>query len=389
MKKWLLAVSGIVIIFALFYFLQGGNNNNNFEEIKTVVIKKDDLRLTVGATGVVTPYVEVEVKSKAGGEIISFLFEEGYNLSKGEVAVRLDPKTEKSRVNQAHADLLIAEAGLEKAGITLKDEELKLKRQKSLFEDKVISRQALDNAIIAAEKAKSDVKIAEAGLIRAEESLKEANDRLEDTEIKAPLAGTILRKYVEEGQVIASTTSSVSEGTLLFTMADLDRIYIKALVDETDIGRVRPDQTVDVTVDAYPEKTFKGNVVRIAPQGRVESTITVFEVTIEVENKDKSMLKPMMTANAEILTDLKKDVLLVPSEAVRAKGDEIGIYKASDGKSLWIPVSTGMSNGILTEVQGDVKEGEDVIISGIEDESKASGSTRNLRRGFRIFGRKK
>jgi len=389
MKKWLLAVSGIVIIFALFYFLQGENNNNNFEEIKTVVIKKDDLRLTVGATGVVTPYVEVEVKSKAGGEIISFLFEEGYDLSKGEVAVRLDPETEKSRVNQAHADLLIAEAGLEKAGITLKDEELKLKRQKSLFEDKVISRQALDNAIIAAEKAKSDVKIAEAGLIRAEESLKEANDRLEDTEIKAPLAGTILRKYVEEGQVIASTTSSVSEGTLLFTMADLDRIYIKALVDETDIGRVRPDQTVDVTVDAYPEKTFKGNVVRIAPQGRVESTITVFEVTIEVENKDKSMLKPMMTANAEILTDLKKDVLLVPSEAVRAKGDEIGIYKASDGKSLWIPVSTGMSNGILTEVQGDVKEGEDVIISGIEDEIKASGSTRNLRRGFRIFGRKK
>lgn len=389
MKKWLLAVSGIVIIFALFYFLQGENNNNNFEEIKTVVIKKDDLRLTVGATGVVTPYVEVEVKSKAGGEIISFLFEEGYNLSKGEVAVRLDPETEKSRVNQAHADLLIAEAGLEKAGIMLKDEELKLKRQKSLFEDKVISRQALDNAIIAAEKAKSDVKIAEAGLIRAEESLKEANDRLEDTEIKAPLAGTILRKYVEEGQVIASTTSSVSEGTLLFTMADLDRIYIKALVDETDIGRVRPDQTVDVTVDAYPEKTFKGNVVRIAPQGRVESTITVFEVTIEVENKDKSMLKPMMTANAEILTDLKKDVLLVPSEAVRAKGDEIGIYKASDGKSLWIPVSTGMSNGILTEVQGDVKEGEDVIISGIEDEIKASGSTRNLRRGFRIFGRKK
>jgi len=389
MKKWLLAVSGIVIIFALFYFLQGDNNNNNFEEIKTVVIIKDDLRLTVGATGVVTPYVEVEVKSKAGGEIISFLFEEGYNLSKGEVAVRLDPETEKSRVNQAHADLLIAEAGLEKAGITLKDEELKLKRQKSLFEDKVISRQALDNAIIAAEKAKSDVKIAEAGLIRAEESLKVANDRLEDTEIKAPLAGTILRKYVEEGQVIASTTSSVSEGTLLFTMADLDRIYIKALVDETDIGRVRPDQTVDVTVDAYPEKTFKGNVVRIAPQGRVESTITVFEVTIEVENKDKSMLKPMMTANAEILTDLKKDVLLVPSEAVRAKGDEIGIYKASDGKSLWIPVSTGMSNGILTEVQGDVKEGEDVIISGIEDEIKASGSTRNLRRGFRIFGRKK
>lgn len=389
MKKWIWIVSGIIIVFVLFYFFSSDNTRNDFEKFKTAVIKRDDLRLTVGATGVVTPYVEVEVKSKAGGEIISFLFEEGDKLNKGEVAVRLDPETEKSRVNQAHANLLIAEAGLEKARITLKDKELKLKRQKSLFEDKVISRQALDNAIIAAEKAKSDVKIAEAGLIRAKETLKEAKDRLEDTELRAPLSGTILKKYVEEGQVIASTTSSVSEGTLLFTMADLDRIYIKALVDETDIGRVRADQTVNITVDAYTEKIFKGNVVRIAPKGRVESTITVFEVTIEVENKDRSMLKPMMTANAEILTDLKKDVLLVPSEAVRAKGDETGIYKASDGKPFWIPVSTGMSNGILTEVQGDVKEGEEVIISGIEDESQASGGTRNLRRGFRIFGRKK
>jgi HlyD family secretion protein len=388
-KKWVWAVSGIIIIVALFYFFRSDNDSDDFETIETAVIKRDDLRLTVGATGVVTPYVEVEVKSKAGGEIISFPFEEGYNLSRGEVAVRLDPDTEKSRVNQARADLLIAEAGLEKSKIMLEDEELKFKRQKSLFEDRVISRQVLDNAVIAAKKAKSDVKIAEAGLIRAKETLKEARDRLKDTEIKAPLNGTILTKYVEEGQVIASTTSSVSEGTLLFIMADLARIYIRALVDETDIGRVRPDQPVTVTVDAYPGESFKGNVVRIAPKGRVESTITVFEVTIEVEDKDKSMLKPMMTANTEILTDLRKNVLLVPSEAVRAKGDKTGIYKSSDGKPLWIMVSTGMSNGILTEIQGDISEGEEVIISGIEDKTQTSGRTRNMRRGFRFFGKKK
>lgn len=389
MKKWLLAASIIIIIFALFYFLQGDNDKNNAQEIKTEVIKKDDLRLTVGATGAVTPYVEVEVKSKAGGEIISFPCEEGYVLKKGEVAVRLDPETEKSRVNQARADLLIAEAGLEKSQITLKDEELKLKRQKSLFQDKVISRQDLDNAVISVEKAKSDVKISEAGLIRAKETLKEANDRLKDTEITAPLSGTILQKSVEEGQVIASTTSSVSEGTLLFTMADLGRIYIKALVDETDIGRVAPGQSVTVTVDAYPEKTFMGNVVRIAPKGKVESTITVFEVTIEVEDNDKSMLKPMMTANVEILTDMKKDVLLVPSEAVRARGDEIGIYKNTDKGPLWIPVTAGMSNGIVTEINGDAREGEEVITSSVQNTEPGSDHGRDVRRGFRFLGRRK
>ena len=389
MKKWVVAASAIIIVLLFVYMLQSENGRNDPQEIKTAVVERNDLKITVGATGVVTPYIEVEVKSKAGGEIISFPFEEGDRLKKGETAVRLDPETEKSGVNQARADLMSSEAAVEKAKITLKDQELKLKRQNSLFEDKVVSRQDLDNAVILAEKAKSDVKIAEAGLIRSKEALKEAEDRLEDTEIKAPLAGTILKKYAEEGQVIASTTSSVSEGTLIFTMADLERLYIEALVDETDIGSVRPDQTVAVTADAYPLRTFRGNVVRIAPQGRVDSTITVFEVTIEIADSDKSMLRPMMTANAEILTELRKDILLVPSEAVRAKGDETGIYKYSKGTPAWTPISAGVSNGILTEIEGDIREGEEVVISAVEEEGKASDQTRNMRRGFRFFGRKK
>jgi HlyD family secretion protein len=388
-KKWIWAVSGILIVFFAVYMLRADNGQSDLGEVKSGVVKKDDLRITVGATGVVTPYIEVEVKSKAGGEIISFPFEEGDSLKKGETAVRLDPETEKSRVNQARADLLSAEAALEKARITLKDQELKLKRQKSLFDDKVVSRQDLDNAVILVEMTKSDVKIAEAGLIRAEEALKEAEDRLEDTEIKAPLSGTILKKYAEEGQVIASTTSSVSEGTLIFTMADLERIYIEALVDETDIGRVRPDQTVAVTADAYPLRTFRGNVVRIAPQGQVDSTITVFEVIIEIADSEKSMLKPMMTANAEILTRLREGVLIVPSEAVRAVEDETGVYKIVDGQLLWTPVSPGMSNGTHTEIEGEVREDEEVLLSGLKENMLPSDNNHKTGRGFRFFGRRK
>ncbi|MEE8185528.1 MAG: efflux RND transporter periplasmic adaptor subunit [Thermodesulfobacteriota bacterium] len=389
MKKLVWVFIGIIILSAFFYFFRSNKAQDDLEKLKTAVIKRGDLRLTVAATGIITPYVEVEVKSKAGGEIVSFPFEEGDNLNKGEAAVKLDPETERSRVNQANANLLIAEAGLEKAKITLRDEKLRLRRQNSLFEDKVISRQALDDAIIAAEKAGSDVKIAEAELIRARETLKEAKDRLKDTEIKAPLSGTILKKYVEEGQVIASTTSSVSEGTPLFTMADLNRMYIVAMVDETDIGRVKPDQAATITVDAYLGKTFIGTVLRIAPKGRVESTITIFDVTIEVEDKDTTLLKPMMTANAEILIDLRKGVLLVPSEAVRIKGDDKGVYKFIEEKPTWSPVRVGKSDGIFTEIEGDVKEGEEVIISGMENKMLTSDRSRNLRRGLRFFGRKR
>jgi HlyD family secretion protein len=388
-KKWIWILLIVIIVFAFFYFSGPEDNGNDLTSFKTAVVKRDTLELTVAATGTITPYIEVEVKSKAGGEIINFSFQEGDTLRKGEVAVRLDPETEKSRVNQANANLLIAEAKLEKAKITLKDEELRFKRKKSLFEDKVISRQDLDNATLAVNRAGSDVKITEAELIRAQETLREAKDRLEDTEIRAPLSGTILKKYVEEGQVIASTTSSVSEGTLLFTMADLNRIYIEAMVDETDIGRVRPGQSVAMTVDAYPGKTFNGKVVRIAPKGRVESTITIFDVTVEVNDKDKRMLKPMMTSNAEILIDRRDDVLIVPSEAVRQKDEQTGIYRTSEGEPVWVSVRAGSSDSVFTEIEGDVREGEEVIVSGFEEKMVSSDRARNLRRGFWFIGRKK
>jgi len=389
MKKWIWVSLILIILFAVFFYYRSNNGPEIEQDLKTVQVKRGDIILTVAATGTITPYIEVELKSKAGGEIISFPFQEGDRLDKDDIAVRLDPETEKSRVNQANADMLIAEAKLEKAKITLTDEGLRLKRRKSLYDDSVISRQELDNATFSVYRAGSDVKIAEAELIRAQETLKEAKDRLADTEIRAPLSGTILIKYAEEGQVIASTTSSASEGTLLFTMADLNRIYIEAMVDETDIGRISPDQPVKITVDAYPEKIFNGKVIRIAPKGRVESTITIFDVTIEINDKNRKMLRPMMTANAEIVVDKQENVLFVPSEAVRQQGDRIGVYIKKDNKPIWTSVNTGSSDGMITEIHGDIKEGEEVVTSSMENIKGSSGNSRNLRRGFRFLGRKK
>jgi HlyD family secretion protein len=155
------------------------------------MVEKGDLSVVVTATGTIKPYVEVEVKSEAAGEILSFPFEEGYELEKGRVVVRLDPEIETSRVNQARAELLMAEGKLERARVSRKDTELRLKRQEQLFEKGVISGQAYDDALIAHEKSLSEIKIADAELARAGEQLKEAVDRLEDTEIRAPARGTV------------------------------------------------------------------------------------------------------------------------------------------------------------------------------------------------------
>ncbi len=383
MKKFLCSLALIIAVTGFISSCSSDKTDENVKELKIEKVIKADLKITVAATGVVTPYIEVEVKSKAGGEIISFPFEEGEKLKKGHVVVRLDPDTEQSRVNQANADLLMAEARLEKAEIDLKDTEHRLRRQQSLYDDKVISKQDLDTLSIASEKAGSDVKIAKADVIRSKENLKEAQDRLNDTELKAPLTGTILEKYVEAGQVIASTLSSASEGTLLFSMADLGRIYINAMVDETDIGSISRGQKVSVTADAYQGKFFNGQVLRIAPKGRIESTITVFDVIIEVSDKNKSMLMPMMSANVEVLTKLRKSVLIVPSEAVRTKDGETGLYKLINNSPQWKKAVIGESNGILTEIHSGIDEGDEIVVSGMDDhkENNKSGKRSIFRRG--------
>ncbi|MEE9614208.1 MAG: efflux RND transporter periplasmic adaptor subunit [Thermodesulfobacteriota bacterium] len=343
--------------------------------LKTGKVLRGDLVVVVAATGVITPYVEVEVKSKAAGEILSFPFNEGDTLEKGRVVVRLDPATEKSRVNQARADRLMAEGKLDRARVSLKDTTLKKKRKEPLFEKGVISRQELDDSVIAFEKAQSEITIAEAELLRATEVLREAEDRLEDTEIRAPLGGTVLIKLVEEGQVISSTISSVSEGTTLFTMADLAHLYVGAMVDEVDIGQVVVGQSVGITVDSWPDRLFAGRIARIAPKGRVERTVTVFDVVVDITEEKKTGLMPGMSANVEIATDRIQGTLLIPSEAVRVENKETGVYIPAAAGPAWAPIKTGKTDGITTEVTEGLKEGDEVIISGYAgDEDNKSGS---------------
>ena len=368
MKRWTFIVLFTAAMTGVFYYGLVYFTSNGEEEkrpLRTGEATTGDLRVAIAASGVIKPFVEVEVKSKAGGEIVSFPFNEGDIIERGRTVVKLDPDNEKSRVNQARADLLMAEGKLEKAGVSLSDTELKLERKEKLFAKGIISRQEYDDAIMAHKKEGSELTIANASLIKATEGVKEAEDRLRDTKIKAPITGTILLKLVEEGQVISSTLSSASEGTALFTMADLDRLYVKAMVDEVDIGLVAPGQSVLITVDSWPSKEFSGEVTRISPKGRLERTVTVFDVVVEIIDEEKTSLKPGMTANAEIVTDLIYGATLVPSEAVRKKAGKTGVYKVTGVDAEWTPVDAGKTDGIRTEIRSGLLPGDKVVLNGM------------------------
>lgn len=212
-----------------------------------------------------------------------------------------------------------------------------------------------------------DVENAQASLVRAEVSLKSAQDRLADTIVTAPISGTILTKSVEEGQVISSSLQAIAGGgTPLVTMADLSRVYVKVDVDETQIGYVKPGQPVSITVDAYPDRTFEGVVLKIAPQGETIQNVTTFKVTTEIKNPS-GILKPGMNATVEITVADKKGVLLVPNEAIREIRGRKFVIPVVDGRpERPRMIETGVTDYEYAEVISGLSEGDVVMIGGFQ-----------------------
>jgi HlyD family secretion protein len=171
------------------------------------------------------------------------------------------------------------------------------------------------------ETARLDHASAEAALIRARRTLEDARIAFEDTEVRAPINGVILDRAVEVGSVIASASREIGGGAVLLRMASLDTVQVRALVDETDIGMVHPGLPVQITVAAYPNQPFLGEVRRIAPEATVDQNVTMFPVLIQIGNRD-GLLRPGMNAEVEIQVAQLEDVLAVPSAALRPLGED-------------------------------------------------------------------
>lgn len=272
--------------------------------IRTAVVERGSLVVSTSASGLIQPIERVEVKSKASGEIIALPIEVGDIVSRGDLIARLDRRTAQNDFDQAKADYAVAK-------VLVEQQKKEMERQKSLFEKSLTSESALDQAVLAYEQANAQ-------LVRTTASLSIAEERLEDTEIRAPIDGIVLTRPVEVGQIISSGTTTVTGGTLLCTIANMSKVYVVADVDETDIGQVQIGQVASINADAYPERRLTGEVERIAPQAKVEQNVTMFEVTTVVDNSD-GLLKAGMNATVEIVMARADDALLIPARAIQMK----------------------------------------------------------------------
>lgn len=282
----------------------------------TAEAQPSDFRVTVSATGIVEPVRSLEVKSLAAGEITELHADVGDRVEAGFLLAEVDPRDVRNAHQEAQAELEVARARME---IT----RTQLERSQELLNSGVITQQEHEGRSLEFANSRS-------ALLRAETNLQLAEQRLADVRIRAPLAGTILNRAVDRGQVISSASGNVSGGTTLFTMADLDRVQVRIRVNESDLGLVTPGLTVGVRPQAYPDRTFQGEVQKVEPQAITEQNVVVFPVLIVLDNP-QGLLRPGMNAAVEILVGEYPDALTIPATAVvqlRQVRDAAGILGA-------------------------------------------------------------
>jgi HlyD family secretion protein len=312
-------------------YWQASTANNGFE-VQTVVAALGNVQRMVSTSGTVKALVTLLVGSQLSGQITELNADFNSEVKKNQVIARIDPRTFAMRVNEAAAVVSVAEASitlqeatLTRAKATLDNIQRELQRNQSLIAKKLVAESALDNSRAAYQVAKADVEIAQAQLENAKATLKQrqaaldtARIDLERTYIRSPIDGIVVDRSVDVGQTVAASLSAPT----LFTIAqDLREVRVEAQVDEADIGQISSSDSVAFTVDAYQNKSFKGTIeqIRLAPT-KIQNVVT-YTVVVSAKNPDKLLL-PGMTANVEIVTGERKNVLVLPNEVLRFRPNE-------------------------------------------------------------------
>ena len=385
-RVWLwLALVLVVLAGGIYYYLQQANTSASAApQYETTEVKRGNLAVTVTATGAIQPTTQVDLSSELSGTIASVDADFNSVVAAGSVLARLDDTKLQAQVVNAEAAFASAEARVEQAKAALDQAQELYNSAQSLRRSGVSSSKALLTAEVALRQAKSAETIAEADRNLAKANLGIQKADLEKAVIRSPINGVVLKRAVDQGQIVAASLSA----PVLFTIAeDLTQMELLVDVDEADIGRVAEGNQATFTVDAFSGRVFPAVIksVRFAPE-TTEGVVT-YKAVLAVENKDLS-LRPGMTATATINVLTIEDALLVPNTALRyaprpaqqtaARGSGLlGVIMPprqrpqraapADGKSLWV-----LRNGTAEKVE---------IISGDSDGNNTAVTSSVLKEG--------
>lgn len=362
------------------------------DALRVVSVEKKDIMRAVLATGRVEPEARVNVMSRASGILKVLYADVGDRVTKGQILAELDREQLEAQLaenlgNQAAAEarLLASKARLAEAKVKLRDPELdyaksELRRTEDLVKDGGASRTELDERalrvkaveyrilqteasipVIEAQIAQSvaEVSSADASLERIETSLREAT-------IRSPIDGVVLVRDKDVGDGISSILTAGGNATAVMTLGDASSMYVEAMVDEVDVGRIFEGQKVVITVDAYRDRTFLGEVLRIAPGGTVDNNgLVTFEVKISVTDPER-LLRVDMTANTKLVLEEKAGIPVLPHKTLTSRGNNVWVVtrvtSLDPPVTEEVEVEIGLSDGLLTEVVAGLAVGDRVLL---------------------------
>ncbi len=353
--------------------MTGCSKKSSFTYTEAEAVKQDIVN-SVTATGTIEPVTSVDVGTQVSGVISKLYVDYNSVVKAGEVIAELDRTNLMSELSSAQASLKSAQSELDY-------QKTNYERYKALYDKGLISANDFEQARLSYVQAQQKTQ-------QQKESVKKAQTNLGYATITSPIDGVVLSKEVEEGQTVAS---SFSTPTLFKIARDLTDMRVIADVDEADIGDVKEGQRVTFTVDAFPDDTFEGQVTQVRQEAATESNVVTYEVVISAPNDDLK-LKPGLTANVVIFTMEAKDVLAVPSKALRftpreamLNSDET-ITDTDAKEKVWVKegsnlkavaVETGMTNGTLTQITKGLKPGTHVLTEVTAMQPEAEGEQQN------------
>jgi len=365
--------------------------STNIDPNRIAKVQRGDVARSVVATGKIQPITKVEVKSKASGIVEKLYVDINNKVHKGQPLAQLDQQEIQAQVEAQRAQLAAAEANVATFEANIEQDKVNasapdlpmykatLERNQKMAKDGIVSRQALDDAnrdylaaLTKRDASKAQVgvdmaklKQAKAQVQQSQASLKQLEEQLSYTTIVAPMDGVILSRDVEIGDAVSSILVLGSTATLVMTEGDVNQVYVQGKVDEADIAHVYMNQPARIKVESFRDRVFNGKVTKIAPLGVEKDNVTTFEVRVSIDNPGGE-LKANMTANAEIMLDEHKGVLMVPENAVSYDGQKNAFVQVPDKNQKEgmrkVAVTIGLSNGSTTEIMKGLKEGDAVVL---------------------------
>jgi HlyD family secretion protein len=281
--------------------------------VTTATVSRGDIVESVGATGTLEAVTTVQVGTQVSGTVMELHADFNSIVKRGQIVARLDPSLFETQIEQQRANLVRSQAEVERLKVALDDARTKLTRATELAARNLIPKSELETAQVAVRAAEAQLRSSEAQLTQARASLNQAEVNLQHTVIAAPIDGIVISRNVDVGQTVAA---SMQAPTLFVIAADLTKMRVNASIDEADVGRMRPGQTVQFRVDAYPGEEFHGVVSQVRLQPVVVQNVVTYATVIDVPNATLK-LKPGMTANVTIEIARREGVVRVPATALR------------------------------------------------------------------------